>query len=259
MSLRWKASTASWSEFAGSIRHLIDRISTATYGYGGLFSDRDVDEAALDQLRLFDESLMTGVDELKRPITALEQAVTAKTDLAAPAREGTAATRTILARLDLRNEVIETGRPASEESIREIRDILSPKSPEEQGPPPAFDLLYWNGFDLRGVPLKERRKLLEEVVRPGTAVRLSETFDVDPRQLLEAVRSQGLEGIVAKRSASLYQERRSADWVKVKATREQEFVLCGYTHGERDFFGAHGFEKIGAPGVVAHGPWSTSG
>ncbi len=102
----------------------------------------------------------------------------------------------------------------------------------------AFDLLYWNGFDLRGVSLKERRKLLEEVVRPGTAVRLSETFDVDPRQLLEAARAQGLEGIVAKRTASLYQERRSADWVKVKATREQEFVLCGYTHGERDFFGA---------------------
>ncbi len=102
----------------------------------------------------------------------------------------------------------------------------------------AFDLLYWNGFDLRGAPLKERRKLLEEVVRPGTGVRLSEMFDVDPRQLLEAVRAQGLEGIVAKRSASLYEERRSANWVKVKATREQEFVVCGYTHGERDFFGA---------------------
>jgi hypothetical protein len=127
-------------EFAGSIRHLIDRISTATYGYGGLFSDRNVDEAALDQLRLFDESLMSGVDELKGPIAALEQAFTANTDLAAPAREGVTATRQILARLDLRNEVIETGRPASEEKIREIRDILSPKSPEEQGPPPAFDL-----------------------------------------------------------------------------------------------------------------------
>jgi len=75
-------------------------------------------------------------------------------------------------------------------------------------------------------------------VRPGTAVRLSDTFDVDPRQLLEAVRAQGLEGIVAKRVAGPYEGRRSANWVKVKATRQQEFVICGYTHGERDFFGA---------------------
>ncbi len=75
-------------------------------------------------------------------------------------------------------------------------------------------------------------------MRPGAAVRLSETFDVDPRQLLEAVRAQGLEGIVAKRVAGPYEGRRSANWVKVKATRQQEFVICGYTHGERDFFGA---------------------
>ncbi len=69
-------------------------------------------------------------------------------------------------------------------------------------------------------------------------MRLSESFDVDPRQLLESVRAQGLEGIVAKSVSSPYQERRSSNWVKVKATREQEFVICGYTHGERDFFGA---------------------
>jgi bifunctional non-homologous end joining protein LigD len=61
---------------------------------------------------------------------------------------------------------------------------------------------------------------------------------LDPRQLLEAVRAQGLEGIVEKRSASLYEERRSANWVKVKVTRQQEFVICGYTLGERDFFSA---------------------
>src|SRR5215212_4414081 len=45
-------------EFAQTVRHLIDRISTASYGYGGLFSDRNVDEHALDQLRLFDEALL---------------------------------------------------------------------------------------------------------------------------------------------------------------------------------------------------------
>jgi hypothetical protein len=124
-------------EFSRSIRHLVDRISTATYGYGGLFGDRNVDEAALDQLRLFDESLMTGVTELEGPIASLEQAYTANADLAAPAREGVSATRKVLARLDLRNEVIETGRPLPDDKIQ---DILSPKPPEEQGPPPAFNV-----------------------------------------------------------------------------------------------------------------------
>src|SRR5215217_4601347 len=124
-------------EFARAIRHLVDRIATATYGYGGLFGDRNVDEAALDQLRLFDEALMTGVGELETPILALEQAFSANTDLATTAREGAEATRKILARLDLRNEVIETGKPAPQDKIQ---DILSPTPPDQQGPPPAFNL-----------------------------------------------------------------------------------------------------------------------
>ncbi|GIW04183.1 MAG: hypothetical protein KatS3mg059_0803 [Thermomicrobiales bacterium] len=57
-------------ELARAIRHLIDRITTATYGYGGLFSDRNVDEVALDQLRRFDESLLQGAQELEAPVTA---------------------------------------------------------------------------------------------------------------------------------------------------------------------------------------------
>src|SRR6266498_268329 len=44
-------------EFAKSLRHLINRVLTASYGFGGLFSDRNVNEHALDQLRQFDESL----------------------------------------------------------------------------------------------------------------------------------------------------------------------------------------------------------
>lgn len=134
-------------EFAQTIRHLIDRISTATYGYGGLFSDRNVDEHALDQLRLFDESLLASVNELDAPITALEQALAANTDLTAPTRTGVAATRTILARLDLRDDVIETGRPVPDDKIQ---DILSPKPKEEQGPPPAYNLKSGDALSVLG-------------------------------------------------------------------------------------------------------------
>src|SRR5215218_9801645 len=134
-------------EFAQTARHLIDRISTASYGYGGLFSDRNVDEHALDQLRLFDEALLDSVSELDAPISALEAALTANTDLSGPTRDGLTATRKILARLDLRDDVIETGRPAPDDKIQ---DILSPKSKEDQGPPPAYNLTSGDALSILG-------------------------------------------------------------------------------------------------------------
>ena len=102
----------------------------------------------------------------------------------------------------------------------------------------VFDLLYLDGYDLRGVALSERRKLLESVFKPGSpVVRLSQSFD-EGEHLLEAAREQGLEGVVAKRADSRYEARRSDTWIKVKTVSETECVICGYTQGERDFFGA---------------------
>jgi bifunctional non-homologous end joining protein LigD len=100
-----------------------------------------------------------------------------------------------------------------------------------------FDLLYLDGFDLRGVPLSERRKLLESIVKPGGVVRLSQTFE-EGEHLLEAAREQGLEGVIAKRASGHYEARRSDCWIKVKTVSETECVICGYTKGEREFFGA---------------------
>ncbi len=100
-----------------------------------------------------------------------------------------------------------------------------------------FDLLYLDGRDLRDRPLVERKELLRGIIRPGGAVRYSEHF-ADGAALFEAAKLQGLEGIVGKHPQSLYQAKRSADWVKYKVISQQEFVLCGYTPGERDFFGA---------------------
>jgi bifunctional non-homologous end joining protein LigD len=102
----------------------------------------------------------------------------------------------------------------------------------------AFDLLYLDGHDLRGVPLIERKRLLQEVLSPGDLIRYSNHFEGNGPEMLAAVKQQGLEGIVGKRADSLYESRRGSDWVKWKVTASSSFVLCGFTKGERDYFGA---------------------
>jgi bifunctional non-homologous end joining protein LigD len=102
----------------------------------------------------------------------------------------------------------------------------------------AFDLLYLNGYDLRGVPLAERKRALEAVLNPSDRIRISQHFDATGEQMLQAARDAGLEGIVAKQVDSKYEDRRSRCWLKIKITGQQEFVICGYTHGERTTFGS---------------------
>lgn len=99
-----------------------------------------------------------------------------------------------------------------------------------------FDLLYLDGYDLRGVPLVERKKKLESIVKPTNRIRLSEAFAVDGAAMLEAAQAQGLEGIVAKQANSLYDGRRGKDWLKIKTESRQDFVIGGFTHGERAGF-----------------------
>jgi bifunctional non-homologous end joining protein LigD len=102
----------------------------------------------------------------------------------------------------------------------------------------AFDLLYLDGFDLRDVPLGERKRMLSSILEPHASVRYSQHFDTGGRELYKAASAQGLEGIVAKRRSSKYAGARTKDWLKFKTSNEQEFVICGFTEGERDFFGA---------------------
>ena len=101
----------------------------------------------------------------------------------------------------------------------------------------VFDILYLDGHDLRDLPFQERRKILERVLDAKEPVTLSTLFDNAP-ELIDAAKQHGLEGLVAKCVTSTYQPRRSADWLKWKAVSEQEFVICGYTPGEREYFGS---------------------
>ena len=68
-----------------------------------------------------------------------------------------------------------------------------------------FDLLYLDGYDLRGVPLEERKRLLAEIVTPSDRIRFSDLFTANGDAMLEAARANGLEGILAKRRDSKYE------------------------------------------------------
>jgi bifunctional non-homologous end joining protein LigD len=99
-----------------------------------------------------------------------------------------------------------------------------------------FDLLYLNGYDLRAVALADRKRALEAILKTNERFRYSQSFAAKGDEMLEAARQSGLEGVIAKLADSRYEERRSPSWVKVKATNRQEFVICGFTHGEREHF-----------------------
>ena len=102
----------------------------------------------------------------------------------------------------------------------------------------AFDLLAYQGRDLRKLPLSERRRLLEKHALRGMRdpVRLSEVFNASPNLLITAARQAGLEGIVAKRSISRYESgERSGAWLKYKTNKGQELVIGGYKPGSVSF------------------------
>lgn len=95
----------------------------------------------------------------------------------------------------------------------------------------AFDLLHLDGSDLTRVPLQERRAALEQVVRES-GVLLSEPLRGSAARVIEAVRSVGLEGVIAKRRQSRYEPgQRSGAWLKLKLDKQQEFVVGGYRPG----------------------------
>ena len=101
-----------------------------------------------------------------------------------------------------------------------------------------FDVLYVDGYDVRGVALEDRKRLLNSIVTPSDHIRVSEFFDTDGAQMFEAARQMKLEGVLAKDRRSPYVSARTSHWLKLKVQNEQEFVIAGFTAGERDYFGA---------------------
>jgi bifunctional non-homologous end joining protein LigD len=103
-----------------------------------------------------------------------------------------------------------------------------------------FDCLALESYDLRSLPLLERKECLRYFLPLLGQVRYSDHVAEAGEAFFDAASERRLEGIVAKRADGRYAGGRSRDWIKIKCQRRQEFVIGGYTkpQGERDYFGA---------------------
>ncbi|CAN7756818.1 DNA ligase D [Cupriavidus necator] len=94
----------------------------------------------------------------------------------------------------------------------------------------GFDLPFWEGRDLRNVPLAQRRAKLAELIGDRSErVRFSEAFDAPPAQIFQAACQLGLEGLMFKRADSSYVSARTQTWLKAKCKLRQEFVIGGFS------------------------------
>jgi bifunctional non-homologous end joining protein LigD len=103
----------------------------------------------------------------------------------------------------------------------------------------VFDLLYLDGYDLRRVSLEERKGVLAQITSARGALRYSDHFP-QGKALFAVAKQKGLEGILAKRRNSVYEERRTREWLKIKITQTVDCVVGGYTdpEGTRSYFGS---------------------
>jgi bifunctional non-homologous end joining protein LigD len=100
----------------------------------------------------------------------------------------------------------------------------------------AFDLMHFDGRDMRSLPLVDRRAALQELLSPCAAdcrIRFSEGIEGDGKAVFEAADAMGLEGIVSKRATSRYRSGPTRNWQKTKALAREEFVVVGTEPGDK--------------------------
>jgi bifunctional non-homologous end joining protein LigD len=104
----------------------------------------------------------------------------------------------------------------------------------------VFDLLWLDGYDLRRLPLRTRKRLLRVALDFAGPIRLTAHRNADGERFFAEACRHGWEGLIAKRADSPYTATRSRDWLKFKCEQGQELVIGGYTapRGSRIEFGA---------------------
>jgi bifunctional non-homologous end joining protein LigD len=123
-----------------------------------------------------------------------------------------------------------------------------------------FDLMFLDGADVRARSLLERKERLYRLLPKHPLLAFSEHRAAHGTRYFKEAQKQGLEGIMAKRAASLYRSGgRSADWLKIKTARRQEVVIVGFTapRRSRPYFGSlvlavhegHGWRYVGHVGT----------
>ena len=105
----------------------------------------------------------------------------------------------------------------------------------------AFDLLSLNNEELYHLPLIERKKLLQTLLEENDVIKYSDHVTGTGKDFFDVALKQNLEGIMAKKSDSLYYPgRRTNEWLKVKTHKTTEVIIAGYTApaGSRKYFGS---------------------
>lgn len=143
------------------------------------------------------------------------------------------------------------GRPVFTDALHRIQQKSENAAKRAQKRHPAvcylFDCLYLDGRSITQDPIERRRAWLKDLIRPGSAYRMSEAVDDGPA-LFEAAREMGLEGIVAKaRGSSYYPGRRSSVWLKIKVRDTTECTIVGYTKGKGDRASSFGALQLAQP------------
>ena len=105
----------------------------------------------------------------------------------------------------------------------------------------VFDLLYFDGLDLRALPLTERKTALRAMLPSAGALRYSEHIEAQGEAMFAEAERMGLEGVVGKRADSPYVTKRSTEWVKVNAAKSDDFVVVGFSPPSN---GAKGFRAL---------------
>ena len=104
----------------------------------------------------------------------------------------------------------------------------------------TFDLIAYEDFDVRPLPLTRRKELLKDLVPALGAVRYLDHIEREGEAVLRQVKAMGLEGIIAKKATSKYRSGRGGDWIKIKTEKSGDFVIVGFTkpNGSRAHLGA---------------------
>jgi bifunctional non-homologous end joining protein LigD len=100
----------------------------------------------------------------------------------------------------------------------------------------AFDFLYLNGYDLRSLPLIERKAVLKKIIAQ-TDVQFSESFEIDGPEMFKHACGIGLEGVVSKVRDSRYVSGRSNTWVKKTCAQRETLPIAGFALKQNKFDG----------------------
>lgn len=122
----------------------------------------------------------------------------------------------------------------------------------------AYDILYYKDKEVMSLPLLERKKLLDKVVKENERIAVSRYIEKEGTALFALTQEQKLEGVVGKRKTSLYYPgKETKDWVKIKNMLDDDFVVCGYIYKEGHMvsvvLGQYDEEKLVYKGHVTFG------